>query len=258
MTTPRGSRQGSTALYQQLVDHILAGIESGDLAVGTALPPEPTLAIQYSVSRHTVREALRILGDLGVVQRKPKLGTTICSARPSPAYLQVIRSPDELLQYPPSRLTVLESRNVIADASLAATLLCRRGAPWIHVTAVRRLKGQRTPIGWLDLFLLPEFERSVPNIGRRDEPVYQMLARLHGQETDAVTVDLGVSQLNETAAAALQAAPVAPSLRIIRRYSGPDRRVFQISVTEHLPHQFQYRLQLNKGFDPQHRWAMQA
>ena len=252
-----GSRGTGGALYQQVVDRLLAGIESGAIAVGESLPPEPELAAHYSVSRHTMREALRILGDLGVIERRPGVGTTVRAARPRPAYLQVVRSADELLQYPPSRLRVEASGFVRTDATLARLLQCRRGESWFHVAAVRRLRGTRTPIGWLDLYLQPLFAGVLPDIGRRDEPVYQMLERQFGQQTASVSMDLGVSQLSPSAAAALGAEVGTPSFRLVRRYVGSDDQVLQISVTEHLPDQFQYRLQLHRGLDPHHRWAMQ-
>jgi len=244
------------ALYQQVVERLLAAIESGSIAVGDSLPPEPTLATQYAVSRHTMREALRILGNLGVVERRPGVGTTVCAARPRPAYVQVVRSPEALLQYPPSRLQVKASGFVRADGGLAQVLQCRRGETWFHVAAVRRLRGSRTPIGWSDLYLLPQYADVLAEIGRRDEPVYQLLERRHGQATETVTVDLGISQLSQAAASALGATAGTASFRLVRRYLGPDNRVFQISVTEHLPDQFQYRLQLDRGLDAHHRWSM--
>lgn len=248
-------KNGSPALYRRVAERILAAIDAGDLAVGDVLPAEPVLAADCAVSRHTVREAMRVLHELGVVKRRPRVGTTICAPSPHTAYLQVIHSPDELLQYPPSRLKVCDTGPVRSDAALAAVLHCRRGQRWCHVGAVRHLKGRRTPIGWTDLYLLPAYADAVRDIGRRDEPVYRLLQRRFGQDTAGVSVDLGVSALNAVAANALGAAVGTPSFRLVRRYLGPDDRVFQISVTEHLPEQFQYRLQLRRAPNPTRRGA---
>lgn len=248
---------GNGALYRQVVDKILSSIDAGRIAVGDALPPEPELAERFSVSRHTMREALRILGEMGVVDRRPGVGTTVRARRPQPAYLQVVRSPQELLQYPPSRLTVRASEFLRADRKLARVLQCRTGERWFHVQALRRPRGKRPPICWLDLYLLPEYAGVLALIGR-DEPVYQMVERRFGQVTAAVTVDLCVSSFTATVAAALGARVGEPSFQVVRRYLGPDDRVFQVSVSEHRPDRFRYRLQLRRGFDAHGRWAMRA
>jgi len=61
-----GSRKTKT--YKQIVASIRAAISSGDLRPGDRLPPETDLARQLGVSRPTVREALKVLEALNVVE----------------------------------------------------------------------------------------------------------------------------------------------------------------------------------------------
>lgn len=237
------------ALYRQVLQKLLARIDSGKIGVGDSLPPEPELAAQFSVSRHTMREALRILRELGVIDRKPGAGTVIKSRRPQPSYVQVLDSPAELLQYPPSRLTVLASGIVRADRRLARVLQCRTGERWFRVQAVRKLRGQRLPICWLDLHLAPEYSGVLPLIGKRDYPIYEMLRDKYGVHTHAVSVDLGVSVIAEHMAEALRTTAGAPALRVVRRYFAESRQAFQISVSEHPAGRYDYRLQLQYGLN---------
>jgi GntR family transcriptional regulator, transcriptional repressor for pyruvate dehydrogenase complex len=53
--------------FEEAVDQISHAIRSGDLSVGDRLPSEREMAAQMEISRPTVREALRILRDAGVV-----------------------------------------------------------------------------------------------------------------------------------------------------------------------------------------------
>lgn len=55
--------------YEQLAGLLRERITSGDLRVGDRLPSETALAKQAGVSRSTVREALRILEQGGLVER---------------------------------------------------------------------------------------------------------------------------------------------------------------------------------------------
>lgn len=242
-------------LYRQVVDKLLAKIESGHLEVGDSLPPEPQLAEQYLVSRHTVREALRILGQMGIVDRKPGAGTVIKARKPQPSYLQVIRSPQELLQYPESVLHVQGSRFLRASRKLAALLQCRSGERWFHVQAVRSHRREKSPICWLDLYLVPEYAGVLPLIGKRDQPVYEMVFEKFGEQTVSVSVDLGVSRISAAMAEPLRAKAGEPSLRVVRRYGGTDKRIFQISVSEHPADRYNYRLQLQYGLNSGAAWS---
>ena len=58
--------QGSSKvpLYRQISDALLAGIREGKFPVGTFLPGELELIDRFDASRHTIREALRVLEDM--------------------------------------------------------------------------------------------------------------------------------------------------------------------------------------------------
>jgi DNA-binding FadR family transcriptional regulator len=54
-------------LAQQMADSIKQSVLSGELTAGEALPTEPELAEQFGVSRAVVRDAVRLLSALGLV-----------------------------------------------------------------------------------------------------------------------------------------------------------------------------------------------
>ena len=62
--------------YQRIVDQIEQAIVSGDIPVGSQLASERDLMVQFGVSRPTVREALRILQSMGLIESRP--GTRGC------------------------------------------------------------------------------------------------------------------------------------------------------------------------------------
>lgn len=65
---------------QQVVDQILEHIRSGQLAVGERLPSESELALRLKVGRSSVREAIRTLETLGVVEVRRGKGTYVVMA----------------------------------------------------------------------------------------------------------------------------------------------------------------------------------
>ena len=66
-----------TKLHEQIVNQVQALIEKGRLKHGDQLPPERELASIFKVSRHTVREAIRILEQKKILRSRPGSGTFI-------------------------------------------------------------------------------------------------------------------------------------------------------------------------------------
>ena len=115
--------------YTEIADDLIGRIRSGALGVGERLPGELQLMQDYSASRHTIREALRGMEELGLIERRRGLGTRVLARRAQRAYVHRVASPEELLRYPPeSRLSVSAIGKVAASAGLAKTLGCRPGA----------------------------------------------------------------------------------------------------------------------------------
>src|SRR5437868_14112797 len=57
-------------------------IEQGQISTGAVLPGELELAAQLGVSRHTVRHALGVLTNEGLLRRERGRGTTVVSDTP--------------------------------------------------------------------------------------------------------------------------------------------------------------------------------
>ena len=63
--------------FEETVARLLQAVRLGIVAPGEALPPERDLATRFSVSRDTVREAIRELSDAGfLVSRRGRYGGT--------------------------------------------------------------------------------------------------------------------------------------------------------------------------------------
>lgn len=80
------------AKYQQIADQLRNQITSGVLAPDDRLPSEPDLVRQYDASRNTVRLALALLTNQGLVVTRQGLGTFVqAPTRPFTALLSRVR-----------------------------------------------------------------------------------------------------------------------------------------------------------------------
>ena len=64
-------------LHEQIVGQVRDLIAAGRLNHGDRLPPERELAEIFNVSRHSVREAIRVMEHQGLVQSRPGSGTFV-------------------------------------------------------------------------------------------------------------------------------------------------------------------------------------
>lgn len=61
-------REGARPLYEQLATILRGKIQAGEYQPGRVIPSENTLMQTYEVARNTVRHAIRLLADEGLVE----------------------------------------------------------------------------------------------------------------------------------------------------------------------------------------------
>ena len=88
----------TTPMYRDIAEQLRERIESGEFVSGTQLPTEQDLQAQYSASRNTIREAIKQLITLGLVETKPGQGTFVV-ARPEPFVTALTGNPGTAVDY---------------------------------------------------------------------------------------------------------------------------------------------------------------
>lgn len=233
---------GSAPLYAQLADVLRRSIEAGQYAVGDLLPPEFELSEQYGMSRHTVREAIRKLVDMGLVIRKKGIGTQVRARSVAPRYVASLSSLPELFQYTQTTwLKVIDERLVTADAELAAVLHCPVGQTWLRFETCRYPVDDPTPIAFTEIYVYPAYARIRQEIDGKSAWMYGAIESLYGetiqevtQETDPIAVPAAIAPL-------LGCEPGTPALHTRRYYIGALDRLLSVSVNLYPRNRFTLR-----------------
>jgi DNA-binding GntR family transcriptional regulator len=211
------------------------------------LPTETELCATFAVSRHTVREALRLLEESGLVARRQGSGTTVLALATPDRFVQDITDMAELLQYPQeTRMTVLRARELVADAATAAQFGCAEGEHWVRVEAIRRVRVTTAPLCFITLLIRPEYAEALDDVGVVPGAVYTMIERRFGVQPAAIEVDIAAASIPAAQAEVLEVEPGAPALLIRRRYLDAQGRVFEISQSAHPAPRFTYRATLKR------------
>lgn len=77
MTVPLQQRADRRGLPDQVVRELLSAVAGGEYPPGSRLPPEAELAARADVSRLTLREAVKVLRDKGVLRVEQGRGTFV-------------------------------------------------------------------------------------------------------------------------------------------------------------------------------------
>ncbi len=114
----------STRIYEEIVRQIKTMISEGRLKSGDQLPPERDLAEKFVVSRTSVREALRALESLGLVEIRPGEGTFVREMS-----VEALIEPLALLMFSQREAIgeLFEARRLLEPA--IAALAARRATP---------------------------------------------------------------------------------------------------------------------------------
>lgn len=242
------SKRRSKPRYAELGDLLQSSIERGDYPVGSLLPTELELCEHFSVSRHTARAALTQLITAGLVQRRPGAGTKVISQRAAMRYEHEIDTVDLLLQYGnTTRLNVLSSQRVVADAAMAQTLEIAKGKEFVHLIGLRLEEPTRDPIAVTQMFT--PLRVGVPTQMLLDPATApRAVARfLDPLKLSRVEQVFDAAAFTPEEAKLLGVKRTEPAMRVSRHYRGADGRLLMLAISLHPPGRFAYSMVLSRN-----------
>ena len=160
-------------LYYQLAENMETDIRSGRLSSGSHLDNEIELARQLGVSRPTVRRAIGLLANKGLVIRRHGIGTLVVPVRVRrPVRLSSLYDDlKESGQAPTTRLLAFE--HVPAPGEVANALKLSRGTRVLHFERLRLATEQ--PISLMVNFLPVALEELVTEAGLKTTGLYRLI-----------------------------------------------------------------------------------
>jgi len=241
------AERAETPLYQEIVRALLEEIDAGAYAVGDRLPTEQELCARFAVSRHTVREALRRLQEMGYILRRQGSGSVLAARRADGRFVNSISSLDELVQYATStRLEILSVDRIIVEEELAARLGCRPETQWFRISALRRTKETSEPFSYVEVYIDVAYAEVVRNLDVVQYAIYTVLEQRYGVRIAEVMQDIEAAPADLNVASRLHVPPQSPILVITRRYFTDDGRLVEIAVNTHPGADFRYTMTLHR------------
>lgn len=253
MTSTQNRLSVRQPLYIIVARALMSDIEAGRHEVGGLLPTEAELGKQFNVSRHTVREAIRRLVELGLVSTQAGVGTKVRARRMESHYALTAENPSDLFNYVRDvSLKLRHGEEVVADDALAKLLECPAGRTWLRLRGERFVVGEDSPIASSVIYVAASYRAAVEDLREPSQPLYVMIERRFGIVADEVRQEISAVALDDAQAAALGVPPGSPGLRILRKYYSAEGELFELAVNLHAANRFSYAntLKLRMAHEP--------
>ena len=166
LSTFKIDRVSAEPFYLQLVRWLESEITSGQYSIGDALPSETQLCRHFSLSRHTVRETLRLLQERGHIRIIQRRGAFVASPPARSWKLQLAEGFSEAETRFNKRVVDTDVLRVALEAlpvAASSALNLEPGSTGVVVERLRRLDGELALYGMN--YLIPNL---APVIGNGD------------------------------------------------------------------------------------------
>lgn len=210
----------SEPYYRQMYHSLAADIKEGRYAIGSALPTERELCDAFGVSRHTTREALRILEQRGLIKRRQGSGSTVVASTPPVRYEQSIQSIDDLMQQgSASRLQVLGCEEMASDANqFASQIALTAKLPCVRVRSIRYLRNDVRPLALVDVYVAGRNKAQIRKLINPETAAQEVVATVDPPRLDRIEQAFNAINLDDASAKLLHVKAGDAAFQTVRNY----------------------------------------
>ncbi|GII82813.1 putative GntR-family transcriptional regulator [Sphaerisporangium siamense] len=181
---------------------------------GGHLPLEAALAREFGTSRNTIREALDLLREEGLIDRCPGVGTRVAAEKYPHGLHRLLGLAETLREHGEVTNEVRTMGLIRPPAAVSARLEIPGGEPVVYVERVRRLNG--VPLS-LDLtYLVREVGEPLFEADLAHNDIFVLLERIAGQPLGMAELTVEAVNADAHTAAVLDAARGAALLMVER------------------------------------------
>jgi DNA-binding GntR family transcriptional regulator len=234
--------------YQQIADVLRDEIRRGEHEVGRFLASEAALMKRFRVSRHTVREALRVLDELGLIRRRRGAGSVVRNAEITRHFDQALHSIADLLQYDESSdFHARYTDRLVAGQELAGWLQTRIGTECILLHGVRIGRRTRRPIASVNVYRRASWHGLPSGHARQEDAIRALLEDQFLARVGRVEQTLSAIAMPAEAAAETETPEGTPALRSLRRYFDARDRLMLAVISIHPGGAYSYRTEYRRS-----------
>jgi GntR family transcriptional regulator len=224
--------------YAALAATLRHRVMAGDWPAGTPLPAETRLAAEHGVALGTLRRALELLAEQGLIERRHGKGTFVRGGLAGATMLRFFRFGRGDGEVPQSR--VLSRQTVVASSEVARRLGLAAGEPVLRLHRLRSLQGQPCLLEeiWLPLPLFAPLLDGPP--ADWGDLLYPAFAERCGVSVTRAHDEIGFAALTAAQARQLDLPPGHPGVTVTRQAYDLTGRCVELRTTRADAYAFHY------------------
>ena len=244
---PSARAKTSGHLYLQVASALKQQIVGGVYPVGSQLPTEDALGKRFSVSRHTVREALRRLREDNLIASRQGAGSVVVPRVSTNSYAQDVTSISDLLAFANSARFAIESIGmVLIEKTLSSRTGLASGKQWLVVRGFRQTDGAEFPVCWTEYYINREFAAVGRLLQRHTGPIFPLIEDLFGQSITEVQQEIAAVLVAPALAQGLKVDPGSAALEMRRTYRTSDGKIAQVTISTHPASRFRHSMTMRR------------
>ncbi|SFD81494.1 GntR family transcriptional regulator [Paracidovorax konjaci] len=230
------------ARYAALAEALRHRVVRGEWPPGAALPAEQALAAEHGVALGTLRRALELLVEQGLIERIHGRGTFVRNGIAGASMLRFFRFGEAQGQEPTSR--ILSRQRAAPPPAAAQALGLAAGESALRLQRLRLVDGEPCLLEqiWLPLDLFGALEQDDPRTW--GDLLYPFYASRFGVRVQRAIDDIGFGTLTAPQARALELQAGHPCALVTRRAMDLAGRCIEWRATRGDAHAFHYTVTL--------------
>jgi GntR family transcriptional regulator len=234
------------ALYLRIEQVLKDEILAGQHPVGALLPPEIDLCARFGVSRYTVRAALRLLTDAGLVARRQGAGTIVIANQLRSVFVQSARTMADLLQYAAdTKLSVRHAGMVTLTGAEAELAGLAPGQTCLNIEGLRR-DATGYPICAVRVFVAEPYAGIADELDTLKGPIFARIEERFGISIAHIRQEISAAIMPARIARDLGVKPQSVGMRFRRCYSDASQCALLTSINWHPAVHFVYATDLKR------------
>jgi DNA-binding GntR family transcriptional regulator len=230
--------------YVVLAESIIELIQNDHFPITSLLPTEPELCEKFNVSRYTLRESMKLLREMGLIQSRQGYGITVVAKDIKNHYQMKMDSIPDLWEFVEnSKLNIVNKGKIFAGETLAKIPNVQNNDEWIVIEATREID-ETTPIAWKHIYIKPKYKNVIKKLGKDKIPIYSMIEKEFGIRTIRVQQEMSALTIPNSAAESLHLEKNSIGFQITRYYYDQSDQVFLTTVSIYPPNRFNYKTEL--------------
>jgi GntR family transcriptional regulator len=235
----------SQPLYHKLANALRTSIFSGVYEHGGLLPTELELCSSHNVSRHTARDALRLLSDEGLITRKRGAGTRVVSSSPVGPFSQEWGDIGDILQYARDTRLLISTFGA-ANLDDVVHMGLDSDCDWMMVKGIRMRVAGGPLIALTTICVRADLMPTRDIVEAWPQALGEYIASHNQVRAARIEQEISAICLDRPSAKALGERVGDPALRTLRRYISSVGLPYLASISIHPGDRFSYKMSVER------------